>query len=147
MPGLLAVQGEVFDNDGTPETVITGLDGRAFVAVAIEIGPNNPGMREANARRLAACWNACHLITTERLEDLGKPLMEHLIGCDERAVRMVAEKRELIEALREAENALADYIPTIERTGASLNYGRKVLQQVRSAIAKAKATSKEGATP
>lgn len=44
---------------------------------------------------------------------------------------------ELLEALKEAENALADYIPTIERTGASLNYGHSVLKKARAAIAKA----------
>ena len=41
----------------------------------------------------------------------------------------------MLEALKEAENALADYIPTIEAKGASLNYGRKVLELVRVAIA------------
>lgn len=46
---------------------------------------------EMNARRLVACWNACEGITTERLEDLGRPLMQHLIGCDERAARQVKE--------------------------------------------------------
>ena len=45
---------------------------------------------------------------------------------------------ELVEVLTEAENALADYIPTIERDGAVLNYGHSVLQQVRLALAKAK---------
>lgn len=55
---------------------------------------------EANARRLAACWNACDGIGTKRLEDLGRPLMQHLIGCDERAARMVKERHELLEALQ-----------------------------------------------
>lgn len=50
---------------------------------------------EMNARRLVACWNACEGITTERLEDLGRPLMQHLIGCDERAARQVKEAGEL----------------------------------------------------
>lgn len=44
----------------------------------------------------------------------------------------------MFRALVEAENALADYIPTIESSGnASLNYGHKVLNQVRDAIAQA----------
>lgn len=50
---------------------------------------------EMNARRLVACWNACEGITTERLEDLGRPLMQHLIGCDERAARQVKEAADL----------------------------------------------------
>ncbi len=40
----------------------------------------------------------------------------------------------MCEALREAENVLTDYIETIEKTGASLNYGRSVLRQIRAAI-------------
>lgn len=55
---------------------------------------------EVNARRLAACWNACDGIGTKRLEDLGRPLMQHLIGCDKRAARMVKERHELLEALQ-----------------------------------------------
>lgn len=59
----------------------------------MEAGPDDD--YEANARRLVACWNACEGITTERLEDLGRPLMKHLIGCDERAARQVKEAAEL----------------------------------------------------
>jgi len=44
---------------------------------------------------------------------------------------------QLLYALREAENALADYIPTIEKAGASLNYGHAVLNRTRAAIAAA----------
>lgn len=49
--------------------------------------------------------------------------------------RLIAAAPDLLRALREAENALADYIPTIEKnTGASLNYGHSVLTMVRAAI-------------
>lgn len=65
---------EVFDNDGVPESVIRGIDGRACVAVAIDFGPNNPGMREANARRIAACVNRLAPFTTEQIEDAGYDL-------------------------------------------------------------------------
>lgn len=61
---------ESFDNDGIHESVIRGLDGRAAIAVTLEFGPNNPGMREANARRIVACVNACAGITTEVLEQM-----------------------------------------------------------------------------
>jgi hypothetical protein len=44
---------------------------------------------------------------------------------------------ELLEALKEAEDALADYIPSLEKNGAMLNYGRSVWQRVKAAIAKA----------
>lgn len=56
---------------------------------------------EENARRIVACVNACEGISTDRLEDLGRPLMNHLIGCDERAARMVKERDELLAALRQ----------------------------------------------
>lgn len=61
---------ESFDNDSIHESVIRGLDGRAAIAVTLEFGPNNPGMREANARRIVACVNACTGITTEVLEQM-----------------------------------------------------------------------------
>jgi hypothetical protein len=44
---------ETDDNEGYPETVIRGMDGIAGVAVAIDF-QKAPGMREANARLLAA---------------------------------------------------------------------------------------------
>jgi hypothetical protein len=67
-PGRLAVAVQIFDNDGCPETVIQGMRGAASVAVALDFGPLNPDMREANARRLVACWNACEGISTDELE-------------------------------------------------------------------------------
>lgn len=64
------VSEEVFDNDGIHESVIRGLDGRAAIAVTLEFGPNNPGMREANARRIVAAVNACKGMDTESLESI-----------------------------------------------------------------------------
>ena len=86
----------------------------------------------ANASRIAACVNACEGITTERLEDLGRPLMKHLIGCDERAARQVkeaaaltAQRDELLSALKVAEESVGD---------------SKSLEIVRAAIAKVEGT-------
>lgn len=77
-----------------------GPDGH-FVAIGdIEGHGHAPEDSEVYARRLAAAWNSCKGITTERLEDLGRPLVQHLIGCDERAARMVKERDELVDALR-----------------------------------------------
>ena len=59
------------------------------------------------------------------------------IAIQEANARLIAAAPDLLAALKEAENALADYIPTIEKTGASLNYGHKVLARCRAAIAKA----------
>ena len=86
----------------------------------------------ANARRIAACVNACEGIGTERLEDLGRPLMQHLIGCDERAARQVkeaaaltAQRDELLAALKVAEESVGD---------------SKSLEIVSAAIAKVEGT-------
>ena len=57
-PGLLFVAETGQDDGCSPETVIRGMGGSAGVAVAIDFGANNPGMREGNAQHLVACWNA-----------------------------------------------------------------------------------------
>lgn len=66
-PGLLFVAETGQDYGCSPETVIRGMGGRAGVAVAIDFGANNPGMREANAQRLVACWNALDGLSDEHL--------------------------------------------------------------------------------
>ena len=66
-PGLLFVAETGKDDGCSPETVIRGMGGRAGVAVAIDFGANNPGMREANAQRLVACWNALDGLSDEAL--------------------------------------------------------------------------------
>lgn len=50
--------GEAFDNDGQPETVIQAMGGRAAVAVTLDFGKNNPGMRQANAEYVVTACNA-----------------------------------------------------------------------------------------
>ena len=67
-PGLLFVAETGQDDGCSPETVIRGMDGRAGVAVAIDFGANNPGMREANAQRLVACWNALDGLPDDALD-------------------------------------------------------------------------------
>lgn len=66
-PGLLFVAETGQDDGRSPETVIRGMGGRAGVAVAIDFGANNPGMREANAQRLVACWNALDGLSDDAL--------------------------------------------------------------------------------
>lgn len=77
--------------------MVSYINGSAQAQVAMTTGAvwMVQGEHLANARRLVACWNACEGITTERLEDLGRPLMQHLIGCDERAARQVKEAADL----------------------------------------------------
>lgn len=67
-PGLLFVAETGQDDGCSPETVIRGMGGRAGVAVAIDFGANNPGMREANAKRLVTCWNALDGLSDEALD-------------------------------------------------------------------------------
>ena len=66
-PGLLFVAETEQDDGGSPETIIRGMGGRACVAVAIDFGANNPGMREANAQRLVSCWNALDGLSDDHL--------------------------------------------------------------------------------
>lgn len=72
MPGLLVVAVEIHDNEGYPESVIQTQDASASVAVALNFGTNNPGMRAANARRLVACWNSFDGVPTDLIECLPK---------------------------------------------------------------------------
>lgn len=53
-PGPWEMQQDAFDNEGVPESPVTAMDGKAFVAVTLDFGPNNPLMREANALYIAA---------------------------------------------------------------------------------------------
>ena len=99
----------------------------------------SPTEGRENTRRIVAAVNACEGISTERLEDLGRPLMAHLIGCDERAARQVQTERELLAALKLLDEAFcADDYGTRE----GRDKGRAALVAARAAIAKA-----EGAKP
>lgn len=52
---------------------------------------------EEDARRLVACWNACTEIDTDTLEELGPNASLAKI-----AAKAIAQRDELLEALREA---------------------------------------------
>ena len=67
-PGPWEVSGEIFDNDGQPETAIQALNGAATVAVALEFGQNNPHIREANARLIAAAPDLLEQLKIARRE-------------------------------------------------------------------------------
>ena len=51
--------------------------------------------------------------------------------------RLIAAAPDLLEACKESLNALLDYIPTLERNGDYMGYGRKVTKLLQSAIHKA----------
>lgn len=92
---------ESFDNDGIQESVIRGMQGRAAIAVTIDFGPNNPLMREANARRIVACVNACAGIPTEHLE-VGPLALATL--------PIIKHRDQLLSTLQDIANS-AKYIP------------------------------------
>lgn len=97
IPGRLSV-GADFDNDGTPETIIQGSNQEACVAVALDFGKNNPGLRAANARRIVACWNACAGFYTELLENIdmvGDTLKQRFEGMQAEVRRVDSEAKEL----------------------------------------------------
>lgn len=56
-------------------------------------------LTEEQYNRARACVNACDGISTERLEDLGQPLMNHLFGADEHAGKLVKQRDELMAAI------------------------------------------------
>lgn len=64
-----------------------------------------------DARRIVACVNACAGITTERLQQIDKPILQHLFGADQHAASLVQQRDELLQELRAAHqiirNALA----------------------------------------
>lgn len=57
---------------------------------------------EANARRLAACWNACRGISTEELVDIENT--GGMLGPREDIARIAGQRNEMVEALSELLN-------------------------------------------
>lgn len=76
---------------------------------------------QENARRLAACWNACEGLHTESLER-NKPLGDQLVDA-------INQRDELLEALKEAINLIETLSPIEGQT----------VRKARAAIAKAEA--------
>lgn len=101
-------------------------DGIAVARVLIESDVDEQtqqhceSVKEANARRLAACWNACDGISTERLERHGLPDFAQKIS------DLMAQRDELLEALQ---SLISDNHPECIPS--------KLWQKARAAIAKA----------
>jgi hypothetical protein len=126
LPGLWTVDEEAFDNDGYPETVIRGLGRAAAIAVAIDFGENNPLMREANARRIVTCVNACDGLPQDTLD--GGWTAAGMIAY---ASKLERHNAELIEALQ----MIADQL---ERVGdARPHKDGQYIDAAREAITKA----------
>lgn len=92
------------------ETAIMALEGRASVAVCLDFGFNNLGMRESNARRIVACVNRLAPFKTEHIEDFGYDLFADdrpkLLEAETRIYHLCKQRDELLAALKEAREAL-----------------------------------------
>lgn len=75
-----------------------GIDG-TNVAVAITglVDADDGAINEANARRIAACWNACEGIPTEELEP--SEYGQHIIDTGLEIGKLTAQRDALLEAL------------------------------------------------
>jgi hypothetical protein len=99
-PGAWNVHGNIFDNDGYPESVIQAQNGGGFVAVTLDFGKNNPLMREANAHYIAA---ANPVVITGLLAERDGLLEQH--HRDSATLREYAQAR---DDIRKKHNELAD---------------------------------------
>ncbi len=76
---------------GGPVRTYAGGPGQDQIFMVCSLDSDN-GDKEANARRVVACWNACNGLHTESLER-GKPLADQIVDA-------LNQRDELIEALK-----------------------------------------------
>jgi hypothetical protein len=130
-PGLLFVAETGQDDGCSPETVIRGMDGRAGVAVAIDFGANNPGMRAANAQRLVACWNALDGLPDDALDGGWnvRSMSAYAKGLEEK-LRVAHDLLLAIKKL-DGRNSIADHDEGMPRTSAEFD---EVMASVREVL-------------
>lgn len=68
-------------------------DAKVAIAITGKFGEPDADISEANARRIAACWNACDGIPTAWLEGGAADILEHSIA-------LIKQRDELLAALR-----------------------------------------------
>lgn len=100
----------------------------------IEVGGWSPA-QEANARRLAACWNALDGISTSQIEAAARS------GSIAYALhKVISQREELLEALKKAEAALSDIGDAEREPGDDVAWcearAAQSLPFIRAAIAK-----------
>lgn len=98
------------------------------VTIAMNIGNDT-------ARRIVACVNACAGISTDRLEDLGKPLMNYLFGADEHAANLVKQRDELLAALETVNESAVCFAKN------EYSISADAISKVENAIASAKGSA------
>jgi hypothetical protein len=132
-------------------TAESDISGELIASLATS--PPNPNV-EADARRLAACWNACDGISTEDLEQYyghqgGVDAALHEASLRDQ-VNAVAQRDELLAALLKAEAALADIGDADREPGDDIAWcearAAEALPVVRAAIAKAEGGRRCGMT-
>ena len=79
---------------------------------SIHVADYGPAIADAYdteiARRFVACWNACQGLSTESLERLGT-LDRARVELDVFRAQAIAQRNELLDELRVARSALADF--------------------------------------
>lgn len=71
---------------------------KKVVALSGLAGEANEQEAMSNSSRLAACWNACDGLHTESLE-CGKPLADQIVDALNQRDALLAQRKELLEAL------------------------------------------------
>lgn len=94
------------------ETAIMALEGRAAIAVCLDFGFNNLGMREANARRIVACVNACAGVSNDILEN---EMFRGAIAGKARLIDVIQQRDELLAALKALEDACDKRVSCLSR--------------------------------
>ncbi len=116
---------------GGDGTIVYAADGWAVCNTTVFYTQHGgPKVAKANARRLAACWNACEGIDTEHLEKNGLPAFAPTIS------DLRTQRDTLLAACRQAEPVLADLEGLLQARAPGFT-GLAALQALRDAMAKA----------
>jgi hypothetical protein len=101
---------------------------------SMEEGPEDDS--EANARRLAACWNACEGLYTESLER-SEPLADQIVKIVNSAYVAEKQRDELLETLKEVGLFLHHAWCDIQMNDYSFEKLNKTIATVDKSLAKA----------
>ena len=105
-------------DDGTVGSIDSvELDGAFAQTFQVrQVDRENPAFindeRNANARRLVACWNACEGLTTENLESVltvGDTLASRFKARDDIESDLTKQRDELLASLKEARELVEDW--------------------------------------
>ncbi len=110
--------------------------GTAYLALTYMV----PQAQRKDARRMAACWNACDGLSTEALETEGSAVMGWTRTAS-KLMRATTQRDELLKALQSAVDALDALTDKVDGTGFSsspeFNRALDEIDLARAVIAKA----------